>query len=89
MFVNRLEDIHWELIITEVSREFRSVLNYSTFEILEPDKLYSVELQNIFFELVNLLNYKNYAYEQSIEQAKKIRDRIDNELEGTALEAND
>ncbi len=78
--INRLEDIHWELIITEISPEFRGVLNYTTFEIINPDKLYSVGLHNIFFECINLMNIKDEVYKQAIEKVKNIIDMIDTEL---------
>jgi len=79
-FINKLEDIHWELIITEVSPEFRGVLNYTTFEIIKPDKLYSVGLQNIFFECINLMKIKDTVYKQAIDEIKRIIGMIYTEL---------
>lgn len=79
-FINRLEDIHWELIITEVSSEFRGVVNYATLEIIKPDKLYSVGLNNIFFECINLMKIKNMAYKQAAEEVKTTIKTIDSEL---------
>lgn len=80
-FINRLEDIHWELIITEVSPELRGVINYSTFQIIKPDKLYSVELQNIFFECINLMKIKDTIYKQATDEINTIIKQIDTELD--------
>jgi hypothetical protein len=80
VFINRLEDIHWELIITEVSPEFRGVLNYTTFEIIEPDKLYAVGLQNIFFECINLMKIKDAVYNQATGELENIIGMINKEL---------
>jgi len=80
-FINRLEDIHWELIITEVSPELRGVINYSTFQIIKPDKLYSVELQNIFFECINLMKIKDAVYKQATDEINTIMKQIDTELD--------
>lgn len=80
-FINRLEDIHWELIINEVSPELRGVINYSTFQIIEADKLYSVELQNIFFECINLMKFKDAIYKQATSEIDAIVELIDKELE--------
>jgi len=80
-FINRLEDIHWELIITEVSPELRGVINYSTFQIIKPDKLYSVELQNIFFECINLMKIKDTVYKQATDEINTIIKQIDTELD--------
>ena len=79
-FINRLEDIHWELIITEVSPELRGVLNYTTFEILKPDRLYSVGLQNIFFECINLMKIKDKVYNQATDEVNTIIELIENDL---------
>lgn len=79
-FINRLEDIHWELIINEVSPELRGVINYSTFQIIEPDKLYSVELQNVFFECINLMKIKDAIYKQATAEIGAIVEKINIEL---------
>jgi len=79
-FINRLEDIHWELIINEVSPEMRGIINYSTFKILQPDKLYSVELQNIFFECINLMKIKGSVYKQALDEINEIIFLINKEL---------
>lgn len=79
-FINRLEDIHWELIITEVSSEFRGVVNYTTLKVIKPDKLYSVGLQNIFFECINLMKVKDMVYNQAAKELKTIIKTIDVEL---------
>jgi hypothetical protein len=78
-FINRLEDIHWELIISEISPEFRGVVNYTTFEIIKPDKLYSVGLQNIFFECINLMKIKDAVYIQAVDIIEEIIETIDKE----------
>ena len=78
--INRLEDIHWELIITEVSPVFRGVVNYTTFEIIKPDELYSVELQNLFFECINLMKIKDTVYQQALDEINGIIDLIDEEM---------
>lgn len=79
--INSLEDIHWELIITEVSPVFRGVVNYTTFEIIKPDELYSVELQNLFFECINLMKIKDAVYQQALGEMNDIIALIDEELQ--------
>lgn len=80
-FINRLEDIHWELIINEVSPTLKGVINYSTFQVLKPDNLYSVELQNIFFECINLMKIKDNVYKQAVNEINDIIDLVSEELE--------
>ncbi len=58
IFINKLEDMNWGLIINELSPELRGVINYTSREVIQPNKLYAVEMQNIFFEVINLNNIK-------------------------------
>ncbi len=80
-FINRLEDIHWELIITEVSPVFRGVVNYTTFEIIKPDELYSVDLQNVFFECVHLAQVKDAVYQKAMNEMAVIIEMLEAELD--------
>ncbi|WP_053991603.1 DUF6090 family protein [Mangrovimonas sp. TPBH4] len=79
-FINRLEDIHWELITTELSPEIKGVLNYTTFKIVKPEKLYSIEIQNLFFEFINLMKIKRDVYHSVIEDLNHILKTIDEEI---------
>lgn len=79
-FMNRLEDIHWDLIMTEVSPVFRGVVNYTTFEIIQPDELYSVGMQNLFFECINLVKVKDAVYQKGTKEMQAIIDMIEKEL---------
>lgn len=80
-FINRLEDIHWELIITEISPVFRGVVNYTTFEIIKPDDLYAVGLQNVFFEFIQLVKVKDAVYQKAMNEMRIIITMIESELD--------
>ena len=78
--INKLEEFHWELIITELSPEIKGVLNYTTFEIVKPDKLYSIEIQNLFFEFINLMKIKSDVYNKAIGDLNTILQTLDKEI---------
>ncbi|MBT8301983.1 MAG: hypothetical protein KJO63_11660, partial [Maribacter sp.] len=80
VFTNKLENIHWELIINELSPELKGVIDYTTVKAVEPDKLYSIELKNIFFEIIELAKLKNTIYEQALVEIDSITYYIDEEL---------
>jgi hypothetical protein len=80
IFINKLEEMNWGLIINELSPELRGVINYSTREVIQPDKLYAVEIQNIFYEVINLNNIKNTIYEQALGEIEAIIVLINEEL---------
>ncbi len=79
-YVNKLEDIHWEIIIRELSRELNGVINFSSFEIVKPEQLYSTELQNIFFEVMHHTNRKDTVYGRAITEIDSIISLIEKEL---------
>lgn len=79
--VNKLEDIHWEVIIKELSPELKGVINYSNLEVVEPDKLYAVEMQNLFFESIYLTKSKDSIYRKAIKEINNIIALIDAETE--------
>ncbi|WP_273565668.1 DUF6090 family protein [Maribacter halichondriae] len=80
IFTNNLENIHWELIINELSPELKGVINYATMKAVKPEKLYAVELQNIFIEIIGLCKYKDATYGQALGEIDTINKLIDEEL---------
>ena len=79
-YVNKLEDMHWDIIIQNLSPELRSVVNYNTFKPVLPDRLYAVELQNIFVESIYMTAYKDDAYRQAIAAIDTLLVLIDREV---------
>lgn len=86
IFANKLENMHWELIINELSPELKGVINYATMKTIKPEKLYSVDLQNIFIEFIGLAKIKDTVYGQAISEINAITDLIDQELDLDAME---
>lgn len=80
-YMNKLEDIQWEIIIKELSPELRGVINYSNFHIVHPEKLFSVELQNIIIESIYVTAGKDSVYNRALKEIRTIDRLIDKELE--------
>ena len=91
IFINRLEDIHWSIIIDELSPELKGVMNFDSFEkfkpdrILQPDRLYTPELQNIVYEVKYLSIGKDTIYGRALRQIDHITRLIDAELENNMI----
>jgi len=79
-YINKLEDINWEIIINELSPELRGVINYSNLKVMKPEKLYSVELQNIFVENIFLTKAKEAAYDTALTEINELIVLIDQEI---------
>ena len=85
IFANKLEDMHWEIIINELSPELRGVINYATFQPVKPEKLYEVEIQNIIVESIYLTKAKDSVYRQALSEIDAIIGYIDEELHANGM----
>jgi len=55
------------------------VINYFNLEIVKPDKLYAVELQNLFFESIYLTKGKDSIYKKAMKEIDNIITLINTE----------
>jgi hypothetical protein len=78
--LNKLEEIHWELIMNQLSPALKGVINYATLRIVEPEKLYDVELQNIYIESIYMTRGKDVVYQRASDEIKATVALIDEEL---------
>ncbi|NNK87831.1 MAG: hypothetical protein HKO90_06080 [Flavobacteriaceae bacterium] len=79
-FANKLENIHWEIIINELSDALRGTINYNTMKPVLPDRLYGIEVQNIIYESIYLTKAKDSIYKQAISEIEAIIEDIDAEV---------
>ncbi|MGB5461513.1 MAG: DUF6090 family protein [Eudoraea sp.] len=80
IFANKLETIHWEIIINELSPALRGVVNFDAFKAVKPERLYEVEMQNIFVESIYLTSAKDSVYSKAIREIDTIIKLINTEL---------
>ena len=80
IFANKLEDMHWELIINNLAPEIRGVINYATFKPVKPEKLYSIEMQNIFTETTYMTAAKDSIYAKALKEIDTLIFYLDKEL---------
>lgn len=78
--IDKLEDIHWDIIMKEFSPEIRGVISYATLQVVKPDKLYSIEMLNIFIECIYLTKGKDVFYNQALAEINAVTDLINEEL---------
>ena len=79
-FVNKLETIHWDMIINELSPLLKSTVNYDAFKAVKPEKLYEVEMQNFFVESIYLTSAKDTVYSKALREIDTIIKLINTEL---------
>jgi hypothetical protein len=80
IFTNKLENIHWEIIINELSPALRGVVNFDAFKAVKAERLYEVEMQNIFVESIYLTAAKDSVYSKALREIDTIVKLINTEL---------
>lgn len=80
-FVNKLEDMHWDIIINNLSPELRPVVNYSTLKAVRPDRLFGTAMQNIFVESIYLTGIKDSLYRRALSEIGTVEALLATELE--------
>jgi len=80
IYLNRMENIHYDAVMTYVIPATSPILNFSTGTVQQPDLLYNYKFQNLVFSLINIMTEKNKAYDEALNQIDLITALIDDEL---------
>ncbi len=80
-YINKLEDMHWEMINGPIAQEMRGSINYANFKPIKPEKLYSIDMQNIIISTLYLTGYKNSAYDKALNEIDILINLLNKELE--------
>lgn len=80
LHINRIENIHYEAIITHVLPSIKDVVKFSTGEVQKPDKLYQTEFQNLILLLLKVMREKDDAYRLTLRKIDRITGLIEEEL---------
>ncbi len=81
LLINRVENIHYDAIITYVIPNINHVVKFSTGEVQKPDNLYTLEFQNIILSLLRIMAEKDKNYNSTIDEIEIIIKLIDTELD--------
>lgn len=80
VYINKMEDIHFDIIKTLVLPELvRSIQFYPT-KIEKPDELFTFQFKNRFTLLVDIMNEKNEVYRKAIHNIDDIIELVNKEL---------
>lgn len=79
IYFNRMEDIHYDLIMSIVPELITSI-KYSNRNVEQPDKLFNYQFQNIFITAIDIMNEKDEIYNRAKDQIIDLTKLIDEEL---------
>ncbi len=81
LYINRMENIHYDVILHYAAPGTNTNLNFSTGEIQSVDDLYNFQFQNLIVLLLKIMQEKDQAYYSAIDEIDKVTRLIDEELE--------
>lgn len=79
-FVNKLEEMHWDMIYNGLPQLLRGAVSYNDLKAVRPEKLYDVEMQNTFVEYIYLSEIKDSIYRQALAEIDELVNLIDEEV---------
>tara|TARA_R110000772_G_scaffold157755_1_gene268937 strand:- start:673 stop:1380 length:708 start_codon:yes stop_codon:yes gene_type:complete len=81
IYINRMENIHYDAMMNHTAPVITSILKFSTREIEKPDVVFTYEFQNLILVLLQVMEEKDRTYDQAINEIDLISRLIDEELE--------
>lgn len=79
-YVNRMENVSYDIMIGYVAPGINPVMNFSTAEIIKPERIFSYEFQNLIFLLIEVMKEKENTYLIAIDEIDRTLELIDIEL---------
>jgi len=79
-YMNRMESIHYDVMMNHVALLTFPVLKFSDNQIKKPDLVYNYEFQNIILILIQIMEEKNRTYTSALDKIESTISYIDKEL---------
>ncbi|WP_276391515.1 DUF6090 family protein [Eudoraea chungangensis] len=80
LYVNRIENIHYDAMMSHVIISINNIIKFSTGEIQKPEVVYNYEFQNLLLSLLQIMTEKDKVYHEALKEIGIITSLIDEEL---------
>lgn len=80
IYINRMENVHFDFILQFAAPDLLSSINYSTRTVEKPDKLYTFEFQNLLLSAIGIMIEKDEIYNRALDEIEGIITLIDEEI---------
>ena len=81
IYINRLEENHFKVILELGGTNLIDNVNFSTGQIERPDEIYSFKFQNLLYVFMNISEEKDEIYHRALSEIDAVSDLIENELQ--------
>ena len=79
-YINRMENIHWEVIIDYVSSWATSKIKFAELKAVDQEDLYSFEFHNMLILLERIMEEKTMIYNTTIREIDLLIQKLDAEI---------
>lgn len=76
IYLNRMEDIHYDIIIRWISPQLSKVARYSTGKVIDEEGLYNHEIENTLLTMMYIMDEKEMVYNNTIGRIDLILDDL-------------
>ena len=80
IYMNRLEDNHFKVILEYAGSGIIDNINFSNGQVERPDDIYTFKFQNLLFAFMDISSEKNDIYQRAVNEIDHITELIDKEL---------
>jgi hypothetical protein len=80
IYLNRMENIHLQVIMEVIAPVLLNTINFSSGEVERPDALYSLQFQNFFIVSIGIMEEKDEIYQRAVREIDAISLLIEEEL---------
>lgn len=80
LYINRMENIHYDAIMSHVIFAISPVLKFSDASIQKPDLIFGYEFQNLLISLIQIMEEKDKVYHEALNEIDRVTKLIDEEL---------
>jgi len=80
LYINRLEENHSTIILSQIIPEINEALQVDPIKVVRPELIFNYKFKNYFDLITGLMNEKMNAYKQAEDMINTIIDLIDKEL---------
>lgn len=81
IYMSRMENIHFQIILGIISRDIIENMDLSTSKISSPEVFYSFQFHNLIVLIMDIMAEKNDVYQLAIRQIDNITGLIEKEVE--------
>ena len=80
IYINRMEKIHFQLIMGGAHLDIQKSIKFSDRSVRKPDELFGIDFQNHFITMMGIMIEKDEIYHRAINEIEIITKLIDEEL---------